>query len=212
MFLQPDDPLKTHYMERPICGIDEAGRGPWAGPVVAAAVVWPERLSVPEALDDSKNVSKDKREQLYDYITRNTDYGVGITSVYMIDELNILNATKIAMHEAFLKLQTTPKTALVDGNQPPNLPCTTISVIKGDSRVVAIAAASIIAKVTRDRMMHELSEIFPGYGWDTNAGYGTKKHQEAIARFGVTEHHRRSFAPIKAALKARQAEEAVLEE
>ncbi len=183
-------------------GLDRAGqvgRGPWAGPVVACAVVLhPERLppGLAAALDDSKKLSAARREALFDPLIVSTDYGLAEASVQEIDRLNILQASMLAMRRAFDRLPEPAAAALVDGNRAPDLPCHVQTVVKGDSRSLSIAAASIIAKVTRDRLMRGLARAFPGYGWETNAGYGTAAHREGLERQGITEHHRRSFAPI----------------
>lgn len=179
-----------------IAGIDEAGRGPWAGPVVAAAVIL-DKEKLPDGINDSKKLTKLGREYLYDIIVARAHIGVGICSVVEIDEHNILGATKIAMRRAFDALPLKPNIALVDGNQLPDLPCAMEAVVDGDALCVSIAAASIVAKVTRDRIMVQLSEEFQGYGWDRNAGYGTRSHQDGLDRLGITPHHRRSFAPIR---------------
>jgi len=183
-----------------VCGIDEAGRGPWAGPVVAAAVCLDAVLNDDKligSLNDSKKLSAKRREALFDTLQARADVGVGVTSAQEIDELNILKATFVAMGRALNDLATPPDFALVDGNRPPPLPCAHDVVVKGDSRSASIAAASIIAKVTRDRLMAELALTCPGYGWERNAGYGTAEHAAALDRLGVTEHHRRSFRPIR---------------
>ncbi len=179
-----------------IAGIDEAGRGPWAGPVVAAAAIL-NPAHIPQGIDDSKKLTHAKREALFDFILAHAQTGVGMASVEEIDTLNILGATKLAMQRALAALPVRADVALVDGNQPPKLPCKTIAIIKGDSKSLSIAAASIIAKVTRDRLMCELAQKFPHYGWEKNAGYGTALHQAGLAAHGITPHHRRSFAPIK---------------
>ncbi|WP_142848891.1 ribonuclease HII [Telmatospirillum sp. J64-1] len=181
-----------------VCGIDEAGRGPLAGPVVAAAVIidearLPGRLL--SELDDSKALSAKKREALFALLPECATIGVGIASVAEIDRHNILRATFLAMGRAVEELGTRPDLALVDGNQTPPLPCPVRCVIGGDAKCLSIAAASIIAKVTRDRIMAQLAGEFPGYGWEKNAGYGTAQHREAMRSLGVTPHHRRSFAP-----------------
>lgn len=184
-----------------VTGIDEAGRGPWAGPVVAAAVILdPRRL--PTGINDSKKLSASKREALYDAILANATCAVGMASVGEIDTLNILGATKLAMCRAVDRLSVMPDIALVDGNRAPALPCRVKTVIGGDALSLSIAAASIIAKVTRDRLMSELARDYPGYGWEHNAGYGTAIHQSALVSLGVTPHHRRSFAPVRALLEA----------
>lgn len=177
-----------------ICGIDEAGRGPWAGPVVAAAVV----LRTPvDGLNDSKLLTARAREHLFDLLSESAMIGVGIASVEEIDSLNILRATDLAMCRALTALPAPPVRALVDGNRvPPDLVCAAEAVVGGDACVPAISAASIIAKVTRDRIMADLARAFPGYGWERNAGYGVKAHAEALRSLGVTPHHRRSFRPI----------------
>lgn len=184
-----------------VAGIDEAGRGPWAGPVVAAAVILPEDMpgELADGLDDSKKLSAARRERLFDVLTScpGLDFGVGAASVAEIERDNILAATYTAMRRAIAALDTVPDTALIDGNRlPPGLPCPGRAVIKGDSLSLSIAAASIFAKVTRDRIMTSLSARYPGYHWERNAGYGTKQHQDGLKAFGVTCHHRRGFAPI----------------
>lgn len=184
-----------------VCGIDEAGRGPWAGPVVAASVVWPQGALLPDGLHDSKKLSRTKRESLYPLIMGAAIIGVGIATAQEIDQSNILAATKCAMQRAYAAMPQNAATALIDGNQPPQLPCQTVAVVKGDSKSLSIAAASIIAKVTRDRIMDELATAHPHYGWERNAGYGTKEHQDALRLHGVTEHHRASFAPIRKLLE-----------
>ncbi|MEE2689309.1 MAG: ribonuclease HII [Pseudomonadota bacterium] len=186
----------------PVAGIDEAGRGPWAGPVVAAAVILPNDLPAELCgqIDDSKKLNRNVREALLAVLESTAQVGVGVATVSEIDELNILQATMIAMHRAVSDLPAEPSTALVDGNCAPELGCTVRTVVKGDALSLSIAAASVVAKVTRDRMMVKLAQKFPGYGWERNAGYGTKEHREAIVRLGVTSVHRGSFAPIREAL------------
>ncbi len=179
-----------------ICGVDEAGRGPWAGPVVAGAVIL-DPAHVPVGLNDSKKLSKAKRGALFEEIKASAHVGVGIAEVAEIDALNILQATYLAMRRAVADLPTTPTHALIDGNRiPSDLPCPAEAIVKGDGRSLSIAAASIIAKVTRDQIMVALSQQFPGYGWERNAGYGVKAHSDALKRLGVTPHHRVSFKPI----------------
>ena len=185
-------------------GVDEAGRGPWAGPVVAAAALFLKPLSPCSSLfngiQDSKKLSKLKREQLYQelMVLESFDYGVGISSVEEIDRLNILQATFLGMERAVQSLAQCPQTLLIDGKYIPSFKgIQTIPVIKGDDLSLSIAAASIIAKVTRDRIMEQLATIHPVYGWERNAGYGTQHHQEALKIHGITPHHRKSFAPIK---------------
>ncbi len=185
----------------PVCGVDEAGRGPWAGPVVAAAVIWPNLDDIPAGLNDSKKLSATKREMLMELIIAQAHVGVGIASVEEIDATNILAATKLAMQRAVAALPVAPAFALIDGNQPPKLPCPALAIIKGDQQSVSIAAASIIAKVTRDHMMSDYAKTYSGYGFERHAGYGTAAHQRALATLGVTPIHRRSFAPIRALLE-----------
>ncbi|HEY1721871.1 MAG TPA: ribonuclease HII [Magnetospirillaceae bacterium] len=184
-----------------VCGIDEAGRGPLAGPVVAAAVILPARI--PRAMrqaDDSKKLPREKREELFDVIREHATIGVGRADVDEIARHNILGATLLAMGRAYRALETDAILALVDGNRPPLLPCPVQCVIGGDGLSLSIAAASIIAKVTRDREMTLLADLHPGYGWERNAGYGTAEHCSAMAQLGVTPHHRRGFAPVDAIL------------
>jgi ribonuclease HII len=182
-----------------IAGVDEAGRGPWAGPVVAAAVIFPT-AQMPEGLDDSKRLTAERRDVLHDVIVECAIVGVSIVEVCDIDRLNILQATMQAMCEAVARLAWMPDTVLVDGNRPPQLSQRTVCVVEGDQLCPSISAASIVAKVTRDRLMVDLAQEFPVYSWHTNKGYGTRCHADAIAQFGVTAHHRRSFAPIRSAL------------
>ena len=183
----------------PVIGLDEVGRGPWAGPVVAAAVILPDNIG-PLPLDDSKKLSAAKRDALFEILIATASYGIGQASVDEIDQLNILQASLLAMRRAYENCLAdntiTPTTALVDGNKDPGLSVPTETVVKGDGRSAAIAAASIIAKVTRDRLMAGLAEAHPHYGWETNMGYGTKLHQEGLSLHGITPHHRRSFKPI----------------
>jgi ribonuclease HII len=185
---------------RHVAGVDEAGRGPWAGPVVAAAVIFRDRI--PEGLDDSKKLPAPVRERLCAEIMSCAHVGIGIGPVERIDRDNILEATLWAMVRAVESLPLAPCHALVDGNRLPALPCPGTALVGGDGRSLTIAAASIVAKVTRDRMMTDLARAHPGYGWERNKGYGTGEHSAAIARLGVTVHHRRSFAPVRAALES----------
>ncbi|MDG2243243.1 MAG: ribonuclease HII [Rhodospirillaceae bacterium] len=189
-----------------VAGIDEAGRGPWAGPVVAgAAILDSDALAEPlvAGLDDSKALTAARRESLYISLTESTatTVSVGIASVKEIDTLNIMKATFLAMTRAVEALGRSIDFALIDGNCAPQLACSVKTVVKGDSRSLSIAAGSIMAKVTRDRLMAALALDFPGYGWDTNQGYGTKGHKEGLERLGVTPHHRKSYAPIRALLE-----------
>ena len=187
--------LKT--MAGPICGVDEAGRGPLAGPVVAAAVIL-DRKRMPKGLNDSKQLSEEDREALFPQIMdMAVAVGVGEASVDEIDLVNIRQATHLAMARAVRALPVAAHFALVDGNDAPALPCKCDTLIDGDARCVSIAAASIIAKVTRDRMMARLHDEHPGYNWKSNKGYGTPEHYSGLKLHGVTIHHRRSFGPIR---------------
>jgi ribonuclease HII len=194
----PPDLSFEHAVSGIVCGIDEAGRGPLAGPVVAAAVILPAALPaiLRDQLDDSKKLSAKKRDALFEIIQATAIIGVGRAEVGEIDRVNILQATFLAMRRALDGLGQEVACALIDGNQTPPMPCPVQCIVKGDGRSLSIAAASIIAKVTRDRIMLALAVEHPGYGWDRNAGYGTLEHRQAIQRLGITAHHRRSFAPI----------------
>jgi len=192
----PDYSFEEVCNKFPVCGIDEAGRGPWAGPVVASAVIL-NPADIPEGLNDSKKLTAKRRDALFDVINAAAQVGVGIATVQEIDEVNILQATFLAMRRAVEALPQSPSYALIDGNKiPPHLMCEAEAIVRGDGRSVSIAAASIIAKVTRDRIMVTLAQQFPGYGWERNAGYGVKAHQEGLNRLGVTPHHRVSFKPV----------------
>jgi ribonuclease HII len=183
-------------MAGPVAGVDEAGRGPLAGPVVAAAVIFEPRR-IPKGLNDSKQMSAEARENAFAAIMeRAVCVGVGEASVDEIDLVNIRQATHLAMARAIRALVIPAAFALVDGNDAPALPCPCDTIVGGDGRSVSIAAASIIAKVTRDRMMQALHREHPGYGWITNKGYGTEEHLDALSRLGPCLHHRRSFAPV----------------
>ena len=182
----------------PVCGVDEAGRGPLAGPVVAAAVILtPARI--PEGLNDSKALSSKQRELLLNAIEKNAQIGIGIAEPEEIDRINILGATLAAMRRAVLALPLSPNTALIDGNKLPNLPCEAQAIVKGDSRSLSIAAASIVAKVTRDRLMVEADSRYPGYGLAGHKGYPTKAHMEAVRDLGPSPIHRFSFKPVRLA-------------
>jgi ribonuclease HII len=201
----PDFSLEYTLLARyggPIAGVDEVGRGPWAGPVLAAAVVLapdcPAELLA--RIQDSKALSARRREAIAALLPRHAAIGIAAASVAEIDRLNVLAATMLAMTRAVAALPLRPGAVLVDGNRLPSLPCPAETAVKGDARSLSIAAASIIAKVMRDRLMARLACRYPGYGWERNAGYGTKAHQQGLAVAGVTPHHRRSFAPIWARL------------
>jgi ribonuclease HII len=177
-----------------VCGVDEAGRGPWAGPVVAAAVILDPR-NIPAGLNDSKKLAEHRRDALYDPIRNSARVAIGVADVERIDRDNILAATLWAMGEAVRQLGAV-SLALVDGNRPPPLPCPVKTIVDGDAKSLSIAAASIIAKVTRDRLMIELDCQFPHYGFARHKGYGTAFHRAALTRHGPCPQHRRSFAPI----------------
>ena len=179
-----------------IAGIDEVGRGPLAGPVVAAAVVL-DLDNVPEGLADSKSLSAAKRETLFEAIVATSQVGIATMSHAAIDTINIRQASLAAMCRALAALPCRPDIALVDGNDPPKLPCAVETIVKGDATVASIAAASIVAKVVRDRMMSRLGEIFPVYGFASNAGYSTSGHISALAERGPSPYHRMSFAPLR---------------
>lgn len=179
-----------------VAGVDEVGRGPLAGPVTAAAVVL-DSDNIPPGMNDSKVLSAKKREALYDVILAVADVSIAHASVEEIDDLNILRASHLAMERAVAGLKTAPDHLLIDGNMiPRGLTGSTEAVIKGDAKSLSISAASIVAKICRDRIMWDLAQQFPGYGWETNAGYPSKSHREALQNLGVTPHHRRSFKPV----------------
>ena len=176
-----------------ICGVDEAGRGPLAGPVYAAAVILPRGLII-EGLNDSKKLTEKKRAELYDVITAQAlAYGIGSADEKEIDEINILQATFLAMRGAVEQLTLRPSICLVDGNRDPQLELPTRTIVKGDGSCACIAAASILAKVTRDRLMREMDARYPGYGFAVHKGYGTKAHYAAIDTLGLCPIHRRTF-------------------
>ena len=196
---QPDFLLETDLIQSGlpvIAGVDEVGRGPLAGPVTAAAVIL-DPLNIPEGMNDSKKLSAKKREGLFDQILATAQVSIVHVSVEEIDEINILQASLVGMVRAVDGLGQCPDHVLIDGNKiPKGLTTPATAVVKGDAKSLSIAAASIVAKITRDRLMHELANQFPGYGWEKNAGYPTKIHQEALVKLGVTPHHRRSFGPV----------------
>ena len=179
-----------------LAGVDEVGRGSLIGPVYAAAVILNKSINR-KLLKDSKSLSKKKREELYSYIKKNSIWAIGQSSVKEIEKLNILNASLLAMKRAIIKLRKKPSLVLLDGIKLPNLRNYKLKyVIKGDQKIPSISAASIIAKVSRDRFITKLSKQFDSYGWNTNSGYGTKEHLRAIKKFGITKYHRRTFSPI----------------
>ena len=179
-----------------LAGVDEVGRGSLIGPVYAAAVILDNSINQ-KILKDSKSLSKDKREELFTYIKRNSIWAIGKASVKEIENINILRASLLAMKRAIKKLKNKPSLVLIDGNKLPELENYNLKyVIKGDQKIPSISAASIIAKVSRDRFITALSKKFNNYGWDTNSGYGTKEHLRAIKKYGITKHHRKTFSPI----------------
>ena len=179
-----------------IAGVDEVGRGSLIGPVYAAAVILSKNINK-NLLRDSKSLSKDKREFLAKYIKKNSVWAVGKASVQEIEKINILHASLLAMKRAIKKLKKKPMLVLIDGNKLPEIKDYKLkSVIKGDQKIPSISAASIIAKVTRDKMIANLGKKFKGYNWDKNFGYGTKHHLRAIRNLGITSHHRKTFSPI----------------
>jgi ribonuclease HII len=184
-----------------IAGIDEAGRGPLAGPVVAAAVVL-DLGRVPKGLADSKVLTAERREELFEKILATAQVGIASVSHADIDSLNIRQASLSAMCRALAALPCTPDVALVDGNDPPALPCLVETIVKGDAAIASIAAASIVAKVVRDRLMKRLATCFPAYGFGSNVGYSTAAHLSALDREGPCPFHRRSFAPVRDANEA----------
>jgi ribonuclease HII len=184
----------------PIAGVDEAGRGPLAGPVVAAAVVL-DPSNIPDGIADSKMLEPDVRRALYRDIVETAHVGIGMADVDRIDRDNILNASLFAMARAVAGLSCKPRLVLVDGNKvPPKLPCLGRAIVKGDAKCLSIAAASIVAKVTRDTIMIELARAYPDFGFDRHKGYSTPEHHAAIDRYGITPHHRRSFKTVQLAL------------
>ena len=179
-----------------IAGVDEVGRGSLIGPVYAAAVILNKSINK-KLLRDSKSLTKDKREELDKYIKENSIWAIGQASTKEIEKINILHASLLAMKRAILKLDKKPSLVLIDGNKLPNIKNYKLEyVIKGDQKIPSISAASIIAKVSRDKFIKELSKQFNGYGWDRNSGYGTKEHLKAIKRLGITKYHRKTFSPI----------------
>ncbi len=203
--ISPSFHLEKKYPSYAVVGIDEAGCGPWAGPVVAAAVIIDQSL-FPETfktrVNDSKKLTKKQRQTLFQELILHPclTYHIGLATVEEIDFFNISHATRLAMRRAVDGLKVRPSYALVDGIRKPELECSVEMVVKGDQSSFSIATASILAKVERDKIMNDLHQDFPVYGWDKNAGYGTLLHRQALRTYGVTLHHRRSFAPIRALL------------
>lgn len=192
-----------------VAGVDEVGRGAWAGPVYAAAAVLTAHAANSPNLafiNDSKALSKGKREIIYKQLLNaiksgNAWIGIGSAGVKEIDSLNILEATMLAMQRAVADLPFIPETILIDGNKTPELPSPSKAIVNGDKLILSIAAASIYAKVTRDKYMFSLSKEYDGYGWEQNSGYGTQRHQQGLINCGITEHHRKSFRPVKNIIK-----------
>ncbi len=188
--------LKSTYLMKILAGVDEVGRGSLIGPVYAAAVILNKSINN-KLLKDSKSLSKDKREELFTYIKKNSTWAIGQASIKEIEKINILHASLLAMKRAIIKLKKKPSLVLIDGNKLPDLKNYNLKyVIKGDQKIPSISAASIIAKVSRDRFITALSKKFKNYGWDTNSGYGTKEHLSSIKKFGITKYHRKTFSPI----------------
>ena len=184
-----------------VAGVDEAGRGPLCGPVVAAAVIFPNRdIEIPVVIRDSKQMTARQRAAAYDWIVNNTIWAVAECSPAEIDELNILWASMLAMRRAVARLNIQPQHCLTDGNRVPD-EINGTAVVHGDARSLSIAAASIIAKETRDKIMNDLAKQFPQYAWDKNAGYPTKSHLQAIDLYGINQHYRKSYGPIKERMK-----------
>ena len=190
------DPARLH------CGVDEAGRGPWAGPVYAAAVILPSNVILP-GLNDSKKLTARQREDLEPAIKAGAvAWSVALATVDEIDRYNILQATGLAMRRAIEALGVLPTLAIVDGNYAFSLPCPVKTVVGGDGSIAAISAASILAKTARDRLMQEMERLYPGYGFDRHKGYGVRVHAEALRTLGPCAIHRKSFAPVRAAIAA----------
>ncbi len=193
MYSYEEDVISQGYSV--VAGIDEAGRGPLAGPVVAAAVILPDGDKI-DGLNDSKKLTEKKRELLYSEIIERAHFGVGIIDEETIDRVNIYQATRLAMKQAVCDLSKQPVFLLLDGNMTIDLEIKQLAIVKGDSKSASIAAASIIAKVTRDRMMVEMHTKYPEYGFNKHKGYPTKAHVESIAKHGITPFHRKSFSPV----------------
>lgn len=199
----PDFSIEKNSGKKLIAGVDEAGRGPLCGPVVAAAVVFLKYdFDDMPLISDSKQMNEKQRDIAYDWITNNKDivWSVAQCSATEIDELNILRASLTAMARAVNGLSVKAEYCLIDGNKMPDT-IIGMSVVKGDAKSLSIAAASILAKVTRDRLMHELSKKYPEYGWDKNAGYPTQQHLQAIEKYGINEHYRKTYKPVKERLE-----------
>ena len=196
--IKPNFDLEIYHLQNYniIAGVDEAGRGPWVGPVYSAAVIL-DQDNIPDGINDSKKISSWKRKEIFNKITSNHVFGVGIASVEEIDKINILEATFLAMTRAINNLEITPDLVLVDGNITPETDIKTKSVVRGDSKSLSIASASIVAKVLRDQYMEEIDVEFPSFNWKRNKGYGTKEHLNALEHHGPTKYHRKSFSPVR---------------
>lgn len=197
----PDWSYEAPY-NGPVCGVDEAGRGPLAGPVVACAVILDPK-NIPDGLNDSKALSEKKREHVLNMILSSAQVSVGISEPEEIYRINILAGSMVAMQRAVNGLPSMPAGALIDGNRAPDLDCPVQTIVKGDAKSLSIAAASIVAKVTRDRLMILADQRFPGYGFARHKGYPTKAHREALVARGASPIHRRSYAPVRAAMSSR---------
>lgn len=201
MKINPDFSLECDCGAHIVAGCDEAGRGPLCGPVVAAAVIFPTReIEIPVIIRDSKQMTHAQRAAAYEWIVANTVWAVAECTPTEIDELNILWASMLAMRRAVEKLTMAPDFCLIDGNRVP-AGLTGRAVVKGDAKSLSIAAASIIAKETRDSIMRDLAAQYPQYGWEKNAGYPTQSHLQAIEKYGINQHYRKSFGPIKERIK-----------
>ncbi len=199
--MRPDFSLEAEHTGI-VCGADEAGRGPMAGPVVAAAVIVSREAELPKGLNDSKKVTPARRDALYEWIVEHTHWAVTVVDAEEIDRINILRASLSAMARSIAKLDPAPHVALIDGNIiPDETACVARAVVGGDGRSVSIAAASIIAKVTRDRLMHRYAQAYPMYGFDRHMGYCTQEHLQALRAHGPCPLHRRSFAPVRRVLE-----------
>ena len=197
----PDFSLEIECGCKFVAGVDEVGRGPLCGPVVAAAVVFPNRdIEIPVIIRDSKQMTPRQRAIAYDWIVQNTIWAVAEATPAEIDELNILWASMLAMRRAVEKLDCDVQYCLVDGNRVPD-GLNGAPVVQGDAKSLSIAAASIVAKETRDRYMADLAKQYPQYAWDKNAGYPTKSHLQAIEKYGINQHYRKSFGPVKERIK-----------
>lgn len=193
----PDFSIESACGYKVVAGVDEAGRGPLCGPVVAGAVIFPDvHVEIPVVIRDSKQMTERQRADAYNWIVNNTIWAVAECSPDEIDEMNILWASMLAMRRAVDKLQCVPDYCLVDGNRLPD-GIVGMPVVKGDAKSLSVAAASIVAKETRDRIMAQLAQQFPQYGWDKNAGYPTQSHLQAIEKYGINQHYRKSFGPVR---------------